>query len=83
MGGVDARRLSCPAPGEVRGEPEGPLPFGTVDELPQRERGGLPLKPQRAPECEGLREGRASWTPTAPPSQGWASAPQVAGSTLA
>jgi hypothetical protein len=78
MGGFDARRLRCPAQGEVCGEPEGPLPCGTVDELPQRDLGGLQRTPQRAPEGEGLREGSASWTQTAPPGQGWASAPQVA-----
>jgi hypothetical protein len=78
MGGLDALRLRCPAQSEVRGDPEGPLPFGTVDELPQSDLGGLQLKPQRAPECEVLREGSASWTHTAPPGQGWASAPKVA-----
>ena len=59
MGGLDALRLGRPAQGEVRGDPEGLLPFGKVDELPQGDPRGLQLKPQRTPESEVLREGGA------------------------
>ena len=78
MGGLDARRVSRPAEGEVRGAPEGPLSCSPVDALPQGHPRGLQRTPQRTPECEGRREGGASWTQPSPPGQGWASAPQAA-----
>ena len=78
MGGLGALRLGRPAQGKVRGDPEGLLPFSKVDELPEGDLSGLQLKPQRTPEGEVRREGSASWTHTAPPGQGWASAPKVA-----
>ena len=57
MGGLDALRLGRPAQGEVRGDPEGLLPCGKVDELPQGDPAVYKLKPQRTPESEVLREG--------------------------
>jgi hypothetical protein len=77
MGGLDALRLGRPAQGEVRGETDGTLPFGTVDALPQGDPGGLQLTPQRTPDIAGRRAGVASWTHPAPPGQGWARAPQA------
>ena len=45
MGGLDALRLGRPAQGEVRGDPEGLLPCGKVDELPQGDPAVYKLKP--------------------------------------
>jgi hypothetical protein len=59
MGGLAALRLGRPAQREVGGDPEGALPFGKVDELPQGDLRGLQLKPQRTPEGKVLREGGA------------------------
>jgi hypothetical protein len=41
MGGVDSLRLGRPAQGEGRGDTEGTLLFGKVDDLPQGAPGGL------------------------------------------